>query len=476
MNSDPLRPAKPAQTLWPLSILLLLGGMVFLIVVLAGILLVLPFFNAEKNVTVIVNGQATATRTGAGSVAALLSDLKIPVHEGDSVSPTLTSPITDNLTVQITRARSVTLTIDGQSQVYRTQLANPAAILESLGVMVGRSDQLVVDGSPADPARLADWPVPVTQISLRRTLPVEVVDGSQTIQLQTTSQTVGEALFDAGITLYVADEVMPDLNAPVSAGMQVVIERAQPLYIIADGTTVETRARGSVVADALVEAGIALVGQDYTIPDEQTPLLPGMRIRVIRVTDEIVTEEETQPFETVMQADANLELDQRQEIQIGQERVVRTSIRVRYENGIEISREPVESVVVQEGRDRVIAYGTNVVLRTVDTPQGPRQYWRRVRMWATSYHPAALGGDNTTATGDTLRKGIVASRPDVIDYGSEVFVPGYGIGKMADTGPIYRPMFIDLGYSDHDYQPWARWVDVYLLAPAPDDIRYLLPE
>ena len=148
---------------------------------------------------------------------------------------------------------------------------------------------------------------------------------------------------------------------------------------------------------------------------------------------------------------------------------------MRYENGVEVSREPVASLVAQEPRNEVIGYGTNIVLRTVDTPDGPRQYWRRLRMYATSYHPAALGGDSTTATGDTLRKGIIASRPDLIKYGSEVYVPGYGIGKMADTGPIYRPMFIDLGYSDDDWVSWSRWVDVYLLTPVPENIQYLLP-
>jgi 3D (Asp-Asp-Asp) domain-containing protein len=149
---------------------------------------------------------------------------------------------------------------------------------------------------------------------------------------------------------------------------------------------------------------------------------------------------------------------------------------VRYENGIEVSRAVIEETVAQEARNEVIAYGTNIVLRSIDTPDGPRQYWRRIRMYATSYHPAALGGDNRTAIGETLRKGIVASNPDIIPYRSEVYVPGYGVGMMADTGPIHRPLFIDLGYSDEDWVSWSRWVDVYLLAPAPANIQYLLPQ
>lgn len=458
-----------------MGVLLLLGAIFLLVMALVASLLVLPYFSTEKQITVVVNGQPQTAVTRAATVGDLLDELSIRLNEGDTVAPALTSRLTDNLTVDIARARSVTVTIDGQSQVYRTHLENPADILQSMGMMVGRNDEIMVDGTRVQAEQLDEWPVPATQISLRRTLTLQLVDDGRPQQVQTTSQTVGEVLFDAGVTLYIADEVTPNLNATVTPDMVITITRAQPLYVIADGAVVETRARGSRVADALAEAGIALVGQDYTIPDEDSTLLPGMRIRVIRVTEEMTTEEATQPFETVYQADSTLEIDQRQEIQTGQEGISRTTVRIRYENGIEVSREPSETVVVQEPRDRVIAYGTNVVLRTIDTPDGPRQYWRRIRMWATSYHPAALGGDSTTATGETLQKGIIASRPDVIRYGSEVFVPGYGTGRMADTGPIHRPLFIDLGYSDADYQPWARWVDVYLLAPVPDQIMYILP-
>ncbi|MAS34719.1 MAG: hypothetical protein CL610_11975 [Anaerolineaceae bacterium] len=456
--------------------LIILGGMVLMGLLLLGALTLLPAAQVEKSVTVLLNGQAQTTTTRAPTVAALLDELRISLLEGDTVSPALNSRLSPDLVVRVAKARSITLTVDGQSQVYRTLLTNPAAILESAGLTVGPRDVVRIDGTRTNPAQLTNWPVPVTHISLQRSIPLTVVDHETTRQIETTSTTVGEALFAAGITLYLADAVTPNLDEPVAADMTVTIHRAQPVSIIADGTTVETRVRGQTVADALADAELALVGQDYTIPNEDTPLKAGMYVRVIRVKEEILTEEATQPFEVVFQPDSSLEIDQRETVQTGQNGIVRTSIRVRYENGVEISREPVEEIVAQEARNQVIAYGTNVVLRTIDTPDGPRQYWRRIRMYATSYHPAALGGDDRTAIGEQLRKGIVASNPDIITYRSEVYVPGYGVGMMADTGPLYRPLFIDLGYSDDDFVPWSRWVDVYLLAPVPAEIQYLLPE
>ena len=151
--------------------------------------------------------------------------------------------------------------------------------------------------------------------------------------------------------------------------------------------------------------------------------------------------------------------------------------RQRYENGIEVSREVEETVVVEPPQNQIIAYGTNVVVRTIDTPDGPREYWRVMRLYATSYHPAALGGDNITATGRVLQKGIVGVDRHIIPFGTELFVPGYGVGLAADTGPARgNGMWIDLGYSDEDYQHWSHYTEVYILTPVPAAIDYILPQ
>ncbi len=132
--------------------------------------------------------------------------------------------------------------------------------------------------------------------------------------------------------------------------------------------------------------------------------------------------------------------------------------------------------MIQEAVNEVVAYGTAIVLRTVETPDGPREYWRRIRMYATSYRP--VDGDNVTGTGEILRKGIVAVVPGVIPYFTEVYVPGYGIGLVADSGGGLpnSDLWIDLGYSEDDYQSWHQYVDVYLLTPVPERINYILPQ
>jgi uncharacterized protein YabE (DUF348 family) len=423
-----------------------------------------------------VADEAYSVDTRAETVGDLLREMNIVVAEGDVISPPPDSPLTPGVVVEVNRAREVTLVVDGESRVLRTTLTSPADVLNEAGVTLGGEDRVVVDGTETNGDSLALWPVIVSHINVKHALPLHITDDDEEMTIHTTDTTVGEALFNAGITLYLADVVIPDISTPVSDGLQVTIRRASPITIMADSVSLETRSRGDTVSDALADAGVALMGLDYAIPGEDEPLVPGMSIQVIRVTEDLLVERETSPFETVFQPDDTLELDQRRLVQSGQNGIIQTRVRVRYENGVEINRQPEGTTVIQEAADEIVAYGTAIVLRTVETPDGPREYWRHIRMYATSYHP--VDGDNITGTGEILRKGIVAVVPGTIPYFTEVYVPDYGIGLVADSGGGLpnSDLWIDLGYGEDDYQSWHQYVDVYLLTPVPERINYILPD
>lgn len=489
-DTQPTETLKPVSPLSPapdrLRNFILLGivgvvGLGFIIVGIAALMFILPNADPPEAITypvrVVVDGQIYERLTAPQTVHDLLQEAGINLQDDDRVTPSLTNLIDAETHIHIERARTVMLTVDGQLQPFRTHLTYPAEILDSAGIELEADDVIMIDGTEARLAALEQWPVPAQHIEIHHAIMFTVNDGETQSSLRTTSATIGEALFEAGITLYLADSIMPDLNTPITPDLQVTITRGAPVTIIADGDVFETRIQGETVADALANAGVALVGLDYSIPAEESPLLSGIRIRVIRVREELVYEEATYPYESVYQADPNLEIDQRNILQGGQNGITRTTVRVRYENDVEISREVEETVTVQPTVNQIIGYGTNIVIRTVDTPEGPREYWRKLRMYATSYHPAALGGSNRTAIGETLRHGIVGSDPTVIPYRTQLFVPGYGLGMMADTGALRRRLRIDLGYSDEDWVSWSRYVDVYLLTPIPeiDRIDFLLP-
>jgi resuscitation-promoting factor RpfB len=477
--TQPLRPIQPQRWFWfavivfsSLSMLATLALGLQNNATIAITLTPVPL----KDIVLMVNGQRTDYQTRAETIGAFLTEQNITLAPQDALSNTLDTLLQNEDIITIARAREVLLVIDGQQQTIRTPYSFPYDILRQQGITLSDNDTVWLDTMEVLPSEAVLWNLPVSSIAIARSLPITIVDGDTETQAFTTTRLIGDALFEAGITLYLADEVSPPVSEPISENLRINITRAQPLIIQADGTEIQTRVQGGNVGEALAEAGIALVGLDRTEPTLETEVTAGMNIQVIRVTEEIVTQEEPIAYETSYVADDNLPLDTLQTQQAGQNGTLSIQTRVRYEDGVEVGREEINRSVTLAPQNEVIAYGIQIVLYTITTPEGTFEYWRKLRVYATSYHPAALGGDNVTSIGETLRKGIVGADPTLIPYRTNIYVEGYGTGIIADTGGRRSsPYWIDLGYSDEDYQGWHWYVDIYLLTPVPPDIDYILP-
>jgi 3D (Asp-Asp-Asp) domain-containing protein len=280
--------------------------------------------------------------------------------------------------------------------------------------------------------------------------------------------------------IYLADRVSPAPGERVQPDMQITIERAKPVTIWVDGRQVRTRTLSNQVADVLAEMNIVLFEHDYASPDLNTTIQPGAEVRVVRMRREIAIQQDYIPFETLWQPDPELEIDNQVLAQDGAPGVRELRNLLTYEDGLEVKRELTADFVAREPQPRVYKYGTKVVLRTLETAQGPVQYWRKIRMLATSYSASTAGVSREKSyygkarCGQTMRFGIVAVDPRIVSLGTNVYVPDYGVGNACDTGSAILGKRIDLGYDDNNLKLWYRWVDVYLLAPAPANIPYRL--
>lgn len=430
----------------------------------------------ERQVTINQDGYPRQVSTRAETIAELLAESEIVVPLDAALSHNLDDAISDGMTITIKAAREVMIEVGDDVQILRTALDNPLEILNSAGFAVTGADRIRVNGAPAYAEALADWTIPAEHIEIRRPLGLTVIDNGQRSNVLTAAETVGAALAESGIELHPNDEIIPPRASVIRGGMTIVVKRAIPIALRLDGVLIEARTGAKRVDDVLQELNAPLFGLDYVIPSGDTEVVTDMLIEIVRVTEELSARQETIAFELRYVADAGLSLDQTVLAQPGQNGTREIHSLVRYENGAEVSRNITETVITQPPQDQLIRYGTKIDLRTVETPGGPRLYWRVLCMLATSYHPAALGGDNVTSIGWTLEKGIVAADPKIIRYRSEVFVPGYGTAFMADTGgPRSSRYWIDLGYRDEDWISWRRYVKVYLLTPVPPEIDYILP-
>ena len=293
----------------------------------------------------------------------------------------------------------------------------------------------------------------------------------------------GAALAEANIALFATDGVEPEMGSWLEPNMVIRVQRSMPLTIEVDGRLLQTRSHHTNPLAVIAEAGIGLIGADYTQPGAETALQPNDTIRVIRVTEDFRTEDVDIPFQTLWQASPDLDIDTQAIISYGENGIQRRRLRVRYENGVEVSQTVDGEWTAREPIDQVVSYGTKITLGVVDTPEGPREYWRVVRMRVTSYTAASSGkapgdpGYGVTASGRRVAKGVVAIDRSVVAFRSSVYVPGYGIGYAGDTGGGVRGRWIDLGYSESNYVSWSGYVDVYYLTPVPppEEINYLLP-
>ncbi|MGQ9815310.1 MAG: ubiquitin-like domain-containing protein [Candidatus Roseilinea sp.] len=448
-------------------------------------LLTAGYIGTFTRVTIVDGSTVHVLHTHQQTVGGILREAGLNLLPEDVVNPPLDSRISHNLSIFVQRARRVQVRIDGmEPQVLLTQGRTVQQVLDSLGYSIGESDLVKVNGQftsdipPIKPDAATDI---VADIEFRHAAELIVYDeGGPPATIHTTAPTIGEALMQAGYIIYLADNVRPALSQEVKSGTHVFIERSKPVTIRVDGREIRTRTHRATTADVLADLNIVLYGADRVTPSLNTPVEANMEIRVTRVSHDIVINQDVIPFDTRWTGNPDMELDTQGLAQEGAPGVRERRTLITYEDGAEVKREVIADVVVRQPQPRIYNYGTKIVVRTLDTPNGPVQYWRVLRMLATSYSastagvPTSLPWYGRARCGMAMRHGIVAVDPRVIPLGTNVYVDGYGPGYACDTGSAIVGKRIDLGYDDNNLKLWYRWTNVYLLTPVPDNVKYIL--
>ncbi len=426
--------------------------------------------------TLIVDGEARRIHTHQRTVGMLLTDLSLALRPEDWVHPAMAAGLESDMVVRIDHAEPVVIVADGRETLLYTHEESVPDLLAAQNI-VPDSQDIVSIKRPL----VTDPPGTRHRIVINRAYDIVLEEGGIRSSLTTTAATVGTAVLQAGIRLYRADRLTPDPATPIQDGMHIQLERSIFVSVKVDGHMLRTRTHRSGVGEVLADLGVTLNGQDYSEPKLDAKLVEGMMISITRVTETVIVEQSPIPFDSVWQPDPDSEIDTQGLLENGEPGVLERRIRLRYENGqIEDRWVDGESVVVAP-KNRVMGYGTKVIVRTLQTESGPVDYWRVIRMLASSYSANTAGVSplasyyGYTALGMKMGYGIVAVDPRIIALRSEVYVPGYGVGFAGDTGGAIYGRRIDLGYDDSNLVLWYKWVDVYLLTPVPDQINYLGP-
>ena len=182
----------------------------------ALILGLVAFVGTNKSVVLSVDGQTSDVKTFGGTVAEVLQKADVQVTEADQVSPGLASEVSDGTRIEVSKAKSVDVTLDGQGHTVSTTGQTVADLVSELRVASNSAVSASLDTA------LSGLQDPLS-ISTPKTVTM-VMDG-KSYNRPTTAETVEELLDEAGIELAATDRLSAPESAALVDGMALKITR-----------------------------------------------------------------------------------------------------------------------------------------------------------------------------------------------------------------------------------------------------------
>jgi 3D (Asp-Asp-Asp) domain-containing protein len=273
------------------------------------------------------------------------------------------------------------------------------------------------------------------------------------------TRTVGDVLNQNQIKLEGKDVVSPAQDTKVKRNLQIEVTRAFAVTVMADGVSREIYTTPVSSQEAVALAGVTLGEKDIikTLPGDV--VVPQQEIEVIRVTENVISEDEAMPYQVERTTDPTLEKGLTRTLVAGRNGLARNTLLVTYYNGQETKRELLKIETLSQPRNKVVAMG-NI---TSVSRGGQRLDFMEARyMQASAYTYSG----SRTSSGQDPAVGMVAVDPSVIPLGTKLYVEGYGYAWAADTGGAIQGDRIDLFMEKHaQCAHWGRQtVKVYILS------------
>ena len=302
---------------------------------------------------------------------------------------------------------NVTIIDGGQIRTVITNNRLPTALFTQAGIILGPTDNVMLNGLTIQ----LDQPIPSEKtytLQIRRGVTLNINGKS----VQSSALTIGEVLSDEGKSLYLNDRFDPPVETPITSAMTINYIPTRELIVTMDGRQLHIRSAAQTISAALTEAGIPLLELDSSQPSENDALPQDGEIHVTRVSESVVLAQKSIPYQSQTIDSPEIALGQQEIMKPGQTGLSVSRTRIHYEDGKEVNRvQDVESIV-RPPQARVIATGSKIVTNTTTINGVTFQYWRSLKMYATSYSPCRSGVPgqcfNGTKSGLPLQKGIIA--------------------------------------------------------------------
>lgn len=273
--------------------------------------------------------------------------------------------------------------------------------------------------------------------------------------------TVADALEKADINLAYNQAVSPSLSTNIVSDMTVTISEGTEIKLTADGETKIMYLTKGSVAEALTNADIELGKYDILNVSKNAEIYNGMNIIIQRVTYKDKTKTEKIKYDTIFENSDSIELGETKTKTKGKDGKKEIVTSCKYIDGKMVSEKVKSTTVTQKPVDKVVVVGTkgsslDYVAGTFTDYNGAEIPYSRVISGSGTAYTAPAGAG--TATGVSAYHGGVAVNPNIIPYGSKLYVVStdgsvvYGYCTAVDTGGALMEgsAIVDCFYNTYD--------------------------
>ena len=319
----------------------------------------------------------------------------------------------------------------------------------------------------------------ITSIGL--TSEIIINDDGKTITITTMKSTLNQVLNENGIVLneydYISEPVKSKLRRMKTN--KVDIKRAVPVFVTLDGKEKSILTCKATVKEVLDESKVDLGNLDRIEGAElEDSIEKNMKMRIVRVKEEIISEKSCVPYKVVNKENSNLDKGVQKTIIEGKEGTRNRDFKVVFEDGKEVLRSLLKDTLISTPVDKVIEYGT---VASFKNSRGEVVRYKKIlpNFRATAYTSSyADTGKSSchpefgiTFTGAKAKRGVVAVDPKVIPLHSRLYIegigktPDYGYAVALDIGGAIKGDIVDLYYDDqYTVNQWGcKRVNIYVL-------------
>jgi uncharacterized protein YabE (DUF348 family) len=270
---------------------------------------------------------------------------------GRIVQGTVLAALVAGAVTYVAYDKSITLSIDGQTQTVHTFAGTVGAVLTADGISTGSKD--VVSPAPATSAANDET------ITVRYGRPLSLsVNGVKTTAW-VHYPTVADALREIGVRTTGAQTSLPmSAEIPRSGMSGLVVYTLRHITFLVDGKSVPLNTTAATVSAAMAQAGIVLHNQDAPSVAANSVPADGETISINRITGTTETKQIAIPYQTTKVNDPNAYTGTNTVTTQGVDGEETVTYAVLVVNGVKQAPKQISQTVTKQPVNEVIAVGT----------------------------------------------------------------------------------------------------------------------